>query len=215
MDERERSGGPAELWLPVSAELIAGVHHALNNRVGALSAVAQVLEGDMDPHHPLREALAMEVERLQTTVRTLALLPRRVGAAPEPIHLPGLLPLIMELLSYHLGVRDTECRVEGDGDTLPVYAEPTLLTHLLITLLVEAAGVARAEGTTVCLRHSSTAEWVTITVEAVGGGDGEPGPIAQRLRPWADEVGGEISAEGAGRFVLRLPTLGEVRRRER
>jgi signal transduction histidine kinase len=158
MDERERSGGPAELWLPVSAELITGVHHALNNRVGALSAVAQVLEGDMDPHHPLREALAMEVERLQTTVRTLALLPRRVGAAPEPIHLPGLLPLIMELLSYHLGVRDTECRVEGDG---------------------------------------------------------EPGPIAQTLRPWADEVGGEVSAEGAGRFVLRLPTLGEVRRRER
>jgi hypothetical protein len=28
-------------------------------------------------------------------------------------------------------------------------------------------------------------------------------------------VGGEVSAEGAGRFVLRLPTLGAVRRRER
>jgi signal transduction histidine kinase len=200
----------AEVWLPVSAELIAGVHHALNNRVGALSAVTQVLEGEMDPAHPLRLALADEVKRLQATVRALTLLARPADAAPEPVLLPDLLPGITELFGLHHGVRDTECEVRVDDGVLPLYCEPTLLAHLLLTLLIAAGEAAREAGTGVRLHASGDAREVVVTIEP----EGEETPRVEALGEWAEELGGAVSG-GAGRYELRLPTLPEVRRRER
>jgi signal transduction histidine kinase len=205
---------PEEVWLPVSAELIAGVHHALNNRVGALSAVTQVLEGEMGAQNPLRLALADEVKRLQATVRTLTLLPRHADATPEPVHLPDLLPGVVELYGLHHGVRDTACVVETQDGILPLYCEPTLLAHLLLTLLVAAGEAAREAGTGVRLLARGDAREVTVTIEPQGEIAGEAAMRVEALRPWADELGGAVSG-GAGRYRLRLPTLPEVRRRER
>jgi hypothetical protein len=201
---------PEEVWLPVSAELIAGVHHALNNRVGALSAVTQVLEGEMNAAHPLRLALADEVKRLQATVRVLTLLPRPADAVPEPVLLPDLLPGITELYGLHHGVRDTECVVETEHGILPLYCEPTLLAHLLLTLLIAAGETAREAGAQVRLRASGDEREVVVTIEP----EGAETLRVEALRAWAEELGGAV-AGGAGRYELRLPTLLEVRRRER
>jgi hypothetical protein len=201
---------PEEVWLPVSAELIAGVHHALNNRVGALSAVTQVLEGEMNAAHPLRLALADEVKRLQATVRVLTLLPRPADAVPEPVLLPDLLPGITELYGLHHGVRDTECVAETEDGILPLYCEPTLLAHLLLTLLIAAGETAREAGAQVRLRASGDEREVVVTIEP----EGAETLRVEALRAWAEELGGAV-AGGAGRYELRLPTLLEVRRRER
>ena len=214
MKDEIRSVGPAELWLPVSAEIISGVHHALNNRLGALSAVAQVLEGEMGSAHPLRNALAEEVDRMQTTVRTLTLLPRRAGAGPEPVYLPDLIGSVVELFGFHHGVRDTKCVVSGTGDVLPLYCEPTLLAHLLITLLVTVGEAARAAGSGVLLGYAGNEAEVTMTVAADPAIESDWTLNADALRAWADELGGEVEGTGAG-FVVRLPTLPEVRRREK
>lgn len=207
-------GGAAELWLPVSSELISGVHHALNNRLGALSAVAQVLEAEMGSTHPLRAALAEEVERLQGTVRMLTLLPRRPGASAEPVLLPDLLASAVELFQLHHGVRDTPYTVEGGGDVLPVYCEPTLLAHLLITLMVAAGERARAAGGGVRVRYSGDAREVRISVAASGAGAEYDEVSAEALQEWAERLGGILEG-GPGGAQLRLPTLPEVRRRER
>lgn len=207
--------GAEAAWRAVSDELIAGIHHALNNRVGALAAVAQVLQGEMPPGHPLRAALAHEVERLQDTVKSLTLLPARGGAA-EPIQLGELFPALLALFELHHGMRDTECVVDGAPDVLPLYAEPPLLAHVLLTLMVAAGRAARAGGGRVRVRYGGDTEWVEIGVAAEGGGEPDTPMDAAAVRPWAERMGGELRAgPDASGFVLRLPTLLEVRRRER
>jgi hypothetical protein len=168
----------------------------------------------MGAQHPLRLALADEVKRLQATVRALTLLPRPAGAVAEPVHLPDLLPGVTELYGLHHGVRDTACVVETQDGLLPLYCEPTLLVHLLLALLVAAGEAAREAGTGVRLRARGDAREVTVTIEPEGEIAEEPAMRVEALRPWAEELGGAVSG-GAGRYRLRLPTLPEVRRRER
>jgi signal transduction histidine kinase len=214
MSDGEQGSGGAEAWLRVSSEVISGVHHALNNRLGALSAVAQVLEAEMGSAHPLRSALVQEVDRLQATVRSLTLLPRREGASAEPVHLPDLLPSVVELFELHHGVRDTDCVVEGEGAVLPLYCEPNLLAHLLLTLLVAEGERARAAGTRVVLRYSGDDARVRVAIGAEGATEDGRDAMVAALRGGVGELGGEVAAGGGG-YELTLPTLPDVRRRER
>ena len=197
-------------------ELIAGIHHALNNRVGALGAVAQVLGMEMEAEDPLRAALAAEVERLQGTVAALTLLPIRPGAREEPVLLSDLLPRVVELYGYHHGVRDTACTVEGAESVLPLWAEPTRLAHLLLAMAIAAGEAARSSGGRAVVRCTGDAAEVEVRV-AVGAGAAAGG--VESLAPWAAEMGGSLvreeAPEGGAELVLRLPTLPEVRRRQR
>jgi nitrogen-specific signal transduction histidine kinase len=197
-------------------ELIAGIHHALNNRVGALGAVAQVLAMEMEADHPLRAALAAEVDRLQATVAALTLLPLRPGATEQPVLLSDLLPRVVELYGYHHGVRDTTCSVEGAEAVLPLWAEPTRLAHLLLAMTIAAGEAARATGSATTVRCSGDATTVEVRVAVQGDA---PAAEAESLAPWAAEMGGSLEREeargGGAELVLRLPTLPEVRRRQR
>jgi hypothetical protein len=100
--------------------------------------------------------------------------------------------------------------VRVDDGVLPLYCEPTLLAHLLLTLLIAAGEAAREAGTGVRLHASGDAREVVVTIEP----EGEETPRVEALGEWAEELGGAVSG-GAGRYELRLPTLPEVRRRER
>jgi nitrogen-specific signal transduction histidine kinase len=208
----------AEAWQRVGDELIAGIHHTLNNRVGALGAVAQVLAMEMPADHPLRAALAAEVQRLHETVGALTLLPLHAGAGEEPVLLSELLPRVVELYGYHHGVRDTACRVEGAASVLPLWVVPTRLAHLLLAMTVAAGEVAREAGGAVVVRCSGDDGCVEVRV-GVEGGAGRCMDGVEALAPWAAEMGGSLAREaqtaGGAELVLRLPTLTEVRRRQR
>lgn len=219
----------ADGWPAVSDELILGVHHALNNRVGALAAVAQVLEGEIEPDDPLRAALLDEVERLQETVRSLSWLPRnRAAGAAEPVQLSDVLPPVLRLYGYHHGVRDVACRLEAAPDLLPAWANPQQLAQTLLVLLIAAGQEARERGQEIRLRCSGDAEWLTLAVEIIepveplpwGYGEaGSGGTVdAEGIRGWVEGMGGRLEtgaeAEGAHSRIW-LPTLLAVRRRER
>jgi hypothetical protein len=211
-------GATAEAWRRVGDELIAGIHHTLNNRAGALGAVAQVLALELEADHPLRAALADEVQRLHETVGALTLLPLRDGAAEEPVLLSELLPRVVELYGYHHGVRDTACRVEGAASVLPLWVEPSRLAHLLLAMTVAAGEAAREAGGAALVRCSGDDSVVEVRI-GVEDGAAAPADGADALAPWAAQMGGSLGREagpgGAAELVLRLPTLPEVRRRQR
>jgi signal transduction histidine kinase len=217
----------AQAWQRVGVELVAGIHHALNNRSGALAAIAQVLEDSMGRDHPLREAFVQEVERLQTTVRSLRWLPRSRSGRPEPVDPRDLVSTAATLYHYHHAVRDTPLLVETEAGVLPVWAEPVRLGHVVLSLMVAAGQIARRSGATVRAGCSGDEEVVEIRIETVPAEVPPAWPMAgenvaplpgSAMRGWAESLGGSLEMEEAEEcacFSLRLPTLPAVRRRER
>lgn len=211
-------------WLRLSDELITGLHHALNNRLAALSAVAQVLEAEMPESHPLRGALGRESERLRATVALLSLLPREQSPGPEPVQVDDALGRALELYQVHHDLRDLPCTLHVAPNTLPLWAEPERLTHALLMLMTAAAHQVRhdAQGE-VRVTCVGTLSEVTIRVEAHGAGEEQDAAVVGGYHAGAEallaEVGGSVALEeGSPRgrcFRVDLPTLPEVRRRER
>jgi hypothetical protein len=223
-DPMTRTDGPGSSPA-VSDELIAGIHHALNNRVGALGAIAQVLAEEMRPEHPLRTALVREVDRLQQTVRSLALLPEGQNIA-EPVLLSECFRGLMEIYGYHHAARDIPCHVESAADLLPVWAPPARLMHVLLALLITAAEAAQRHGGAVRLSCTGDTEQVAIAVEWIGGSGAEAlsgveqaggaDRLETALRARVAGMGGELRVERGTesplRFEIRIPTLPAVRR---
>lgn len=200
------AGTASEAWLAAADGLVAGVHHALNNRLGTLSALVQLAgaggAGDVDAARVLRE----ELERLGDTLRLLALIPRRPGEEPIPLRLSELLPDVLALVAQHRDARDVHFAVESDPDLLPVLCPETALAHALLALLTCAALAAREAGTLrVDVRCSGDERRVTIAVEPEGDAVG-PQVGGAGLAALFAAAGGEMETTETG-VVARLPTL--------
>lgn len=224
------SSAVRDAWLEVSDDLLAGVGHALSNRVAALTAVGQVLAATTEG--PFTKALSTESSRLQRAVQLLRLLIRRWDTEPEPIRVEDVLKDVVELLGHHPEVRNTSIRLEGAAGLAPVWSERSLLTHALcIVLSVAAEAVERAGEAELVVRCSGTMEEVRLGISFPSGtaavtaqGTSDEPPAGSRIDPRAargliKRSGGELSVqeEDGARTVLliQLPTLMEIRRRER
>ena len=78
--------GEESPWIELSDGLVAGIHHALNNRMAALGGAVQVLQGDIEVEHPLISLLSTEVRRLEGTASLLRYLSHGDGTF-EPVQL--------------------------------------------------------------------------------------------------------------------------------
>lgn len=206
------------LWLLVGEGLLGGVHHALNNRVAALSAISQVLGIGIPDTAPLMASLETEVDRLEQAVTLISLLRRARSGRPEPIQLPELAATLPPLLLQHADLKETRFEVPGDAGLMPAWAERDLLTRVLLTLMV-AAGLEseRGGGGGVRLEYGVTEGVVTVGVAVMPGGGGAAGRQAPRglhagaAAEAAREMGGELLlAAGEGvpsAYTLRLPSL--------
>lgn len=200
------AGAAAGTWLAAADGLVAGVHHALNNRLGTVSALVQLAAlgdaGGVDAGRALRE----ELERLGDTLRLLAMIPRRPDEEPIPLRLTELLPDALALVAQHRDARDVRFAVEAAPDLLPVLCPETALAHALLALLTGAALAAWEAGTLrVDVRCSGDARRVTVQVEPEGDAVGPPLGGAGLAALFA-AAGGEMEATETG-VVAHLPTL--------
>jgi hypothetical protein len=211
---------PERSWLLLSEGLLGGLRHTLNNRLGTISAVAQVLEADLPPGHALSGALSREVQRLEGTVALLGAIGEG-GGEPEPVQLEAILVQVGALFDLHHSLRDTPLRIDVQPGVLPLRVRPPALLRALLILLA-SAGRQAPPGGTVAIHAVGDESLVTIRVacEEVGG-DEQDDPLSG-LNPDGAGVlleaeGGELRVEagsGPTRYVVTLPTLLEVRRRE-
>lgn len=211
-DAEDGGGGPAaEAWLAASDGLVAGVHHALNNRLGTVSALVQLasMEGGSGPE--AFGALREEVERLGGTLRLLGMIPRRPREEPIPLRLTELLPDALALVAQHRDAREVHFAVETAPDLLPVLCPESALVHALLALLAGAAVAASESGTSrVDVRCTGDPHRVTVEVEPDG--DAVGGPVGGAgLAALFAAAGGEAEVTETG-IVARLPTLLAARR---
>ncbi len=195
----------ASEWLALSDDLLAGLVHALNNRVTALSVCAE-LAGFGDLEMVKDGVLLSEVARLQRVGALIGCLPAR-GVA-EALDLGPVLDDVLAIHSHHPRMRRVECTVEvGDG-MQPVRAPRWALLRLLLVMVDAAKSAAQEAGRgSLSIHLSSDAECVRLRTDARG----TDGTYAVEM---AAVCGGVLLRERDG-LLLTLPTLLELRRRER
>jgi hypothetical protein len=197
--------GAAE-WLALSDDLLAGLVHSLNNRVTAISVCAE-LAGLGDEQMLGGGMLVAEVSRLQQASALVALLPARGHA--EALEIGPVLHDAVAIHAHHPRMRAVECAVEIADATPPVRVPRWALLRVLL-MMVDAAK-ARAQdapqGTSAIVRLAGDANAVRVHAsprEAAGVYAAEMAAVC----------GGTLSHED-GELVLTLPSLTELRRRER
>ena len=200
---------PLAAWVDLADSLMRGLVHALNNRVTALSALAELAAlGDDDLL--AQRVLPSELARLQQ-VNALFCLLLTEEMSPEAMELAPVLDDALALHAHHSRLRAVSCEVVRQGTILPVRAPRWALLRLLLLLLEYGKQHAeeRPDGRpgTAELRIEGTEDCIELTVSA--GSESRP-----YLHSMTELCGGTLEA-GEGTLTARLPTLAEVRRGER
>jgi hypothetical protein len=196
------AAGSAE-WLSLSDDLLAGLVHALNNRVTALSVCAELITLG-DSQMASGGMLSTEIGRLQRLSALIALLPAR-SQGPEALEIDPVLNDAIALHAQHPRIRAMECVVERSGELPPLRAARWALLRMLL-LVVHAAKVAAeaAHRERVTLYLTGDADGLTLRVFALGGA--HAAALAERFGGMLAQVGDDLQ--------LTLPSLKEQRRRE-
>ncbi|HKG91748.1 MAG TPA: hypothetical protein VKA84_07660 [Gemmatimonadaceae bacterium] len=221
---------PTEVELEVTQAVLRGLVHALGNRTAAVIAVAGVLEPDAPADAELVRALAAEGRRLHAIVRLLRWLSPEWSARAEPVALDELLPDVVSLHAHHPELRGVPCFAECAADVPPLRLLRTPLAQALLVLVVGSARRAAApraagvEDAQVVLRCAAAGPDVRVTVTAPATASvlspaDEYAAAARHLlapNPWWEDDRCALRASGdAAEYELRVPTLAEVRRREK
>ena len=203
---RDDAVGDAHEWMTLSDDLLAGLVHALNNRVTAMAACAELLA--LGERHVAADGLLpAEVTQLQRTSALISLLPARVAAA-EALELMPVLEDAIALHAHHHRLRNVECAVARNGVLQPVRAPRWALLRLLLLVVHAAKSTAaeqRRERTTLHL-SGDEARVILRAITAEDAGD--------YAAAMARRCGAALEREEA-ELALTLPSLAEVRRRER
>ena len=194
-------------WQTLSNDLLQGLVHALNNRLSALGALMELARLRDETVDPLSE-LPTEVAQLQALTGLFALLPERRADA-EALELSAVIDDAVRLHEHHLRLRAERCEVRYEGAPPPVRAPRWSLVRTLV-MLVHAAkrsGEAAGErgGAPMIVRTDESMVSVCVSTGASPSRD---------LLDAGERAGGEFTRED-DLLVFRLPTLAELRRRER
>jgi hypothetical protein len=194
-------------WPTLSNDLLQGLIHALNNRLSALGALMELARLRDATVDPLSE-LPTEVAQLQGLTGLFALLPERRADA-EALELSAALTDAVRLHEHHLRLRAERCEVRYEGTPPPVRAPRWALVRTLV-MLVHAAkrsgeGASEGGGVPIVVRTDDSTASVCVRTSANPSRD---------LLAAGERAGGEFVRED-DLLVFRLPTLAELRRRER
>ncbi len=198
----------AEEWLAIVDQVCHGVHHALNNRIGSLSALLELTRlGDLPPNDPAFARLATELTRLEDCSRTVRLLPR-ADVGEEPLLIDDVLADVLAVHTFLHEWRDTPFTITPTPFVEPVRAERWALVRVLVLLLADAKRLAKTTRASVHSVIESDERWVTVSLRVGSPAVGEI-PTPARA-PYAEHVAaslGGIVSRREGAVDLRLPTL--------
>ena len=193
-------------WVELSDALMRGLVHALNNRITALSAFAELV-GMGDEEFTPERVLPGELTRLHQVNGLFRLLvPDDPG--PEALELLPVLDDALALHAHHPRLRSVRLDVRQSGTIVPLRVPRWALLRLL--LMVMEFGKRNAEAaqrTTSTVRIEGDDDFLVISADTGGVQSHYTGAMALRC-------GGSVSLSGDD-LCVRLPTLLQVRRAER
>ncbi len=192
-------------WIPLLEDLLRGLVHAMNNRVTALSAFAELAA--LDDGGLEIDMLRQEVHRLHQVSSLVSVLASRSDEL-ESLELSAVLETALEIHGHHPRMRSVPCTLEKAGAILPVRVPRWAMLRLAL-LMIDAAKRAGGES------HATTvAVWLSGDESAVRLHLVSRDALGVDAAELAALCGGALS-HAKGEVVLELPSLLEIRRREK
>lgn len=208
-----------EEWLELVDQALQGLHHALNNRIGSLSALVELFQlGDLSHDGTTGfDSLAADLTRLEDCNRIVRLLSRDSMAGEEPLILDDVLADVFAIHRFLHEVRDLQVSIVPTRYVEPVRVERWALIRVLTLLLADAKRLAKESGSVVRAVTASDEQWVCVEFRvtsplgaaaptSAGGGRYSEGLAAT--------FGGTVTRK-AGVAELRMPTLKARRASDR
>ena len=192
-------------WSLLLEDLLRGLVHAMNNRITALSAYAELAAVDEEALEV--DMLRREIQRLHQVSSFVSALATRSDER-EALELSGVVELALEIHSHHPRMRSVPCTLEQSGAILPVRVPRWAMLRLAL-LMIDAAKRAGSEA-----NANAVAIWVSGTDVAVRLDFASAEPLGRDAVELARHCGGTLS-HANGETVLELPSLLELRRREK
>jgi hypothetical protein len=209
--------------------VVVGVSHTMSNRVTALASIGEELKLAPEDARELADLVKAEAARCQDVVVSLRALS---GGHREQAE---ALLLVDVLTDARTIAQEGRYRVPGDwhldidAALMPVLACRSALVQYLTAVMLCALYEAgrRVSAARVTARGDERSIRVVFTAEGAEDGGGARPLDLDGLKRGAGALGGELSTESSRQapgaighrsivsFELRLPTLGESRRRER
>lgn len=206
-----------EEWVDLVDQALQGLHHALNNRIGSLSALVELQQlGDLPADGSGLEGLTADLTRLSDCNRAIRLLPRDSVAGEEPLILDDVLADVFAIHRYLHDARELQVTATPTRYVEPVRAERWALVRVLTMLLRDAKRVAKEAGAPVRAVAESDEQWVRVEFR-VGSPLVDAVPLSGGTRYAelvAESFGGRVDRK-PGVVELRLPTLKARRAADR
>ncbi|HEX3866520.1 MAG TPA: hypothetical protein VHV78_07185 [Gemmatimonadaceae bacterium] len=206
-----------EEWLDLVEDVLQGLHHGLNNRIGSLSALVELYQLDAGaPDAPTLASMSADIARLEECSRVARLLPRAPAVGEEPLTLEDVFADAFAIHRFLHDTRDVRVAIAPARYTEPVRVERSALVHALTLILNDAKRLAKATGSVVRSSMESDEQWVRVELQI-----GTP-LVADVPRPlktdYADrlaETFGGVVHRKPGVVELKLPTLKARRAADR
>ncbi len=203
-------------WLELVDQALQGLHHALNNRIGSLSALVELYQlGDLPNDGTGFEGLAADLTRLEDCNRVIRLLAKDAHTSEEPLILDDVLADVFAIHRFLHDVRDLQVSIVPTRFVEPVRVARWALVRVLALLLADAKRLARDTSAVVRAITESDEQWVRVEFRVgtplVAEAPPSRGAYADAL---ASSFGGTVTRR-AGVAELRLPTLKARRAADR
>lgn len=206
-----------EEWLSLVELVLQGLHHALNNRIGSLSALVELFQlGDLPSDMSGFDGLAADLTRLEDCNRVIRLLPADSRPSEEPLILDDVLADVFAIHRFLHDVRDLQVSIVPTRFVEPVRLERWALLRVLTLLLADAKRLAKDSGSIVRAVTESDEQWVRVEfrVGAPLVAETPKSGGSRYAEILADSFGGTVNRR-AGVAELRLPTLKARRAADR
>lgn len=209
-----------EEWLGLVEQVLQGLHHALNNRIGSLSALVELFQlGDLPNDGSGFENLGADLARLEDCNRVVRLITRDAHTVEEPLILDDVLADVFAVHRFLHEVRDLQVTIVPTRFVEPVRVERWRLLRVLILLLADAKRLSKDESRDAKIVRAVTEsddQWVRVEFR-VGAPlvDAVPVPASSGYaEALATTFGGSVTRR-PGVAELRLPTLKARRAADR
>ncbi len=220
--------------METNATLLAGLGHEINNPLAVILAQASLLARETaDPKATQRiEAIREAADRSARIVQSLMRSARRREQRYEPMDIPAIIRLGLEL-AWHDGPPPwLEFKLDETPDLPKPYGDPDQIAHVISNLVSNATQALEAANipTAKCLRVSAGMVENDVTIRVADNGTGVPADVRDRIfepffttkppekgsgvglalcRALARAHGGSLILEetpgGGASFILRLP----------
>lgn len=192
-------------WTPLLEDLLRGIVHAMNNRVTALSAFAELAAVDAETLEV--DMLRLEINRLHAVSSLVGVLVSRNNEM-EALELSAVLEIALGIHVHHPRMRTVACTMEKTGMVLPVRVPRWALLRLAL-LMIDAAKRSGVDTNASAVAVVLSGDDVTVRACVA-----TPEPLGDDATELAALCGGVLRHKN-GEALLELPSLLEVRRREK